>query len=524
MAEMILGLNTPGMTSLHKAGLAGLYMTLNTFSEQAKTIDGLSWQLEPKKITLNWQQENPGKAFSNLLNKSFWLDNDGFIRLAGLEAAGSPSQEQKHLLYGGLLNSFLQFGPHRPTGQKRTLSYDIDGKLYWLKEFAPIIKFRHQDAVDDFIGKNGKFNRTIEAAGWLYPGGGQRHVAHGATKLEEPLELALPLLFAPTGVLYFNVSSRSKGRKARLAMLIPDIKNLESYAEIRQVFATKGVLDMTASSASDAVLRMLTAIEGQKAANSLASLSGDSFLCRLITFGIVPWNEKQKSRTAMLSVVSGNLRGLSNYFLAAAIFKNRWQRIQEKRDANDVVTEPERHFVSTFSAREMISDNIAQGRSWYADIANYMSQKDIHEQLLYEQKEIHEMVEKADFDEERERIFIRVCYEAWRRHLGRLGGRAQKENADFGSLVRKDSTKLRATLLRSKNAESLRETVVSFWSRAGTIPELQGDGLMTLLPLFNDKNWRKSRDLALLALVSYQPKTPEETAALAVVANEEEEI
>jgi hypothetical protein len=36
---------------------------------------------------------------------------------------------------------------------------------------------------------------------------------------------------------------------------------------------------------------------------------------------------------------------------------------------------------------------------------------------------------------------------------------------------------------------------------------LQGDGLMNVLPLFSEKHWRKAKDLALLALVSYQPQT-----------------
>jgi hypothetical protein len=68
----------------------------------------------------------------------------------------------------------------------------------------------------------------------------------------------------------------------------------------------------------------------------------------------------------------------------------------------------------------------------------------------------------------------------------------------------------------------LRETVVDFWARGGANPHLQGDGLIKLLPLFDEKNWRKSRDLALLALISYQPQSPQEEAVLTVAANIEE--
>ena len=69
---------------------------------------------------------------------------------------------------------------------------------------------------------------------------------------------------------------------------------------------------------------------------------------------------------------------------------------------------------------------------------------------------------------------------------------------------------MRSSYARCKNAETLRETIVDFWSRGGANKLLQGDGLMNVLPLFSEKNWRKAKDLALLALVSYQPRSREE--------------
>ncbi|MGH9899963.1 MAG: type I-MYXAN CRISPR-associated Cas8a1/Cmx1, partial [Pyrinomonadaceae bacterium] len=309
---MTLRLNAPGMTSLHKAGLAGLYMTLRAFEETKQKIKGLAWKLEATQVTLEWENQKPKESFEEMIKKSFWLD-DGFIRLAGLEISRPPTPAQKHHLYTALLNSFLQFGPHRRTGSKKTLSYDIDNRPHWIKDFAPIKNFRHQSVVSDFINDEGRFKESIKAAGWLYPGGGQRHIAHNDTKLNEPTGLALPLLFAPVGVIYYTISSRAKGRKARLAMLVPEIKSLAVYSEIRQAFAMQGVLEMTASSASDAALRMLTTIEANRASNTFAQFFDGSFACRVTTFGIVPWNEKQKSRTYTRSILSGELPGFENY-------------------------------------------------------------------------------------------------------------------------------------------------------------------------------------------------------------------
>lgn len=523
--KMTLKLNAPEMTSLHKAGLAGLYLTLRAFEEKGEGITGLLWELAPTQIVLDWQEGILKTAFEDLVAKSFRLEK-GFIGLTGLEIARPQSIEQRHLLNFALQNSFLQFGPENPTGPPQQLSYEVDGRLCWIKDFKPILRVRPHKAVKDFIDEEGQFKEVIEAGGWLYPGGGQRHVVHNNTKLNEPTELALALLFAPVGVIYYTIRSRARGRKARLAMLVPEIKDLELYADIKQAFAAQGVLDLTASSASDAALRMLTTIEANRASNQFAEFFGEGFVCRVVTFGIVSWNEKQKTRTYAHSVFSGHLPGVENYRKAAAIFKNRWQRVAAKSDRKGNQIEPERYFVTTFSAREFIADNIAQRRVWYHDISFYLGHKETREQLQYERKELNQMVETASYDDERERLFIRVCHESWRRRLGKLGDRARRENlgdSGFRRLVSKEAEKLRTSFSRSKNAETLRETVIDFWARAGSQELLHGDGLKQLLPLFGVRNWKKARDLALLALISYQPQSPEEEDALTTTTTDEGE-
>jgi len=120
-----------------------------------------------------------------LIEKSFWIDEKGFIRLSGLELEKELSFEQRHHLYNALLNSFLQFGPHRPTGNKQTLTYEVDEKLCWIKDFAPIKSIRQQGAVKDFVDDDGHFKDSIEAARWLFPGAAQRHTVHKNTKLNE---------------------------------------------------------------------------------------------------------------------------------------------------------------------------------------------------------------------------------------------------------------------------------------------------------------------------------------------------
>jgi len=53
---MKIGLNAPGMTSLHKVGLAGLYLTLRSFEINKIAIEGLKWELESRQVILSWHR------------------------------------------------------------------------------------------------------------------------------------------------------------------------------------------------------------------------------------------------------------------------------------------------------------------------------------------------------------------------------------------------------------------------------------------------------------------------------------
>ncbi|MGI8542456.1 MAG: type I-MYXAN CRISPR-associated Cas8a1/Cmx1 [Aridibacter sp.] len=514
--EMILKLNTPGMTSLHKAGLAGLYMTLKAFDKKDVQIKGLQWEVQEKQIVLNWTDDKPKDAFENLVKESFWIDDEGFIRLYGLEPKREMSLEQRHLLYEGLLNSLLQHGQHRKKKAKRNLGYEIDDKKVWIKDFEPIKEFVHQNVHKNWLDNNGFFKSEIEIVGWLYPGSSVKHTdssTKNATTHRESFPFALCLLFSPVGVIYYLLKSKAKGkkyaRKSRLALLIPEVKNLKSYAEIRQVIASQGVIDLTASSSSDAALRMLIALRTNSSGNQFAKRMQENFLCRVITLGIVDWSKQQKSRTATRTVISSKLKGFENYYLADSIFKNKWQQVQEDRDSKGNLKSPERFFVTTFCGREMIADNTANGKNWYHNISEFLANRETREQLYYERKELGQMTKEATYENENERIFIDVCHESWRRRMGKLGQRATNESTSFSNLANKEREKLRTSLARCKNAESLRETVIDYWSRAGSIKQLQSGGLAKILPLFDEDNWRKAKDLALLALISYQ--APEET-------------
>lgn len=523
MGRLICELHRPGMTALHRVGLAGLYMTLDAFDRDAEAKAelneaGLTWTLEEQKVTLDFADEQSEKALNTLMKRSFQLD-DGFFRLPGLERGTPPTLEQKWLLYQALLGTFLQFGRHRTKGKKIVRMFEIDDKTIFLPQFEPVVSYKHQQAAQpktnkqgkpeasEFVEKNGSLKAQVEVKGWLFPGGMKRHDVHANSILEEPVELTFSLLFAPVGAIFFQVSSRHRGRKARTALVLPSITHLSRYANLRRSLAAKGVLALTAASPTDAALQLSVLTKGQELAEHMDGT------IRVMAFGIVSWNEKQKSRTAVYAITPEQLPGMTNYERATAIFKNRWQVIPAKTDRKGKVKEPEHAFVRPFTAREIIADNIANRRPWYDRFAEYMTGKETRISLQFERKELFQMTQEADYDYPNERIFIQTCHEAWRRRAGQFGEQVHRNGGSFKLKYQSEYEKQRVAFARCKNATTLRSVLADFWARAGALPTLQA-GWSTILPLLEDEQWRKARDLALVALASYQPSSTDEQQAL----------
>ena len=125
----------PGMTALHKVGLAGLWMTLKALERdtigkaQIEKVGG-SWKCTETSVTLAWVG-NPNNFFKVLFEKSFKIDKNGLIWFPAL---GEPMNNPQHgvVLQEAILGSFLQHGKTRRADKAAephgTLSVEIDGK------------------------------------------------------------------------------------------------------------------------------------------------------------------------------------------------------------------------------------------------------------------------------------------------------------------------------------------------------------------------------------------------------------
>lgn len=217
----------PGMTALHKVGLAGLWMTLRALEkdEQAKERleeAGGSWDRTATSVSLRWDGA-PEPFFQVLFEESFKIDKNG---LFWFPALGSPTDHLQHavILQEAILGSFLQHGQTR----KADKSQDSQGKVSVEIGEAPLIVQFHK--VIQYAHQSAKFSpsATNSLAGWHFPGGAVRHVGLGqvSTALEDPPAPALALRFAPIGAIYFAL--HRSGARTRYAIVLPEISNLES--------------------------------------------------------------------------------------------------------------------------------------------------------------------------------------------------------------------------------------------------------------------------------------------------------
>ena len=130
--------------------------------------------------------------------------------------------------------------------------------------------------------------------------------------------------------------------------------------------------------------------------------------------------------------------------------------------------------------------------------------------------------EREAFPDSPEKTFVLACQEAWRRRMGQIGEKAKREGSSFPDQVSREFERLRVAFSRCKNAASMREVITDFWARGGAPLKALQDGWRDVLAMLNEKEWRKAKDLALLALASYKPATKEESEVLELIDPEKE--
>ncbi len=511
--ELCLDLFAPGMTALHRVGLAGLAMTLQAIqaNDPESPISDLGeWHIDDRTISLTWK-DDPATFFAELFRVSFGLTPQGIIHFPAL---GDPLSNLADAIthHQAILSTFLQHGQTRKSaGKNSALTVEIDG-VAASYPYLPLFSYSHQHP---------KFNplRPAAVAGWLYPGGVVRHVlATKETELSEQPAGYLALLYAPVGAVYFQVHRRSRKTLPQYCVVLPEITSLLQYRAIRQALLKQGVAYAHVAGPAEAAFRVLTQLEAS--GGSLGHLGAAK--CEVVAFGTVAWSKQQKTRIDRFAVTRVEERGLTAYRAAAQLFTT-----QLVRGKPDPKTGVEPTWWQPPRVPDFVAANVSVGHPWWAGFAalwqdiREATPKESRDWALHHEKEgLYQMVSNNEVTPPGpEQIFVRACHAAWRRRSGELGQRARDHGLDFGQLYQREYEHTRISFARCRNASMLRRTLTDFWSRAHAQRDLQ-DGWVQILPLLGAR-WEEARDLALLALASYKGQTKDEEQVMASGAEEE---
>lgn len=491
MNELTVDLHAPGMTALHRAGAAGLYMAVESLRERGVSLPGFaSCDTSPTTVTLRWS----GKAavfFKALVGHAFGVAPDGLIDLASLDRS-KASLEARWIVHEGMLGSFCQFGPSNSLGPDRPVMVQFGENTpplhYDLRPIVPTEtkSYPHRDNGGALIGDAIDQGTEVPLAQWHAPGMMVRHSGLGAaTALGAPPTLALPLLFAPLGCFFYRLQSRRAGRKSRFALAVPYINDLQTYASVRRSLAMQHLGGLVATCAGHVALELLRQIRVDVRLQEVAGAS-------VMVLGTVTWNEKQKSRTGRAEVLLRNEATLTRYAKVRSVLPDR---VLPTRDGG--------RFIAHSSSLELFADNLAAGRTIYQGFVELMNNKDIREFLGTERKGLSMLVTAEDgILDPQEVAFVEACHKALSKNYGIAGERAKGESVDGGARLTKVYERWRIAFGRARNLDSFRKELMDFWSRGGANSTLQGQWKV-VLPFLTATRWKHGRDLALLALASY---------------------
>lgn len=523
------------MTFLHRAGLAGLLMTLENIDQEPAARQAIekaggqwSWSSSPTSVTLRWNDE-PGPFLKALLRESFKVDDKGLIWFLGI---GAPSKDFRSAicLHNAVLGTFLQHPKSRSIVSKgdNSVVVDIDGKSY-PSRYRKLASYKHQDAPLPLDGS------VVAVAGWQYPGGVVRHSGHGdkSTALEEPLERFLPLLFAPVGAIYFIAQTQRVGKGVRpqyrrlrrhgspragsqrlgegvrpqYTIVIPDIPDLQRYVEARRIFLNEwGIEDFYIAGSEEAALRVMAVLEVHRLLGWLGSGS-----CHVISFGTVPWSQ-QKTRVQVFSVKASQRNWIDLY-----------KSCRSQPDLLPHLVQPEGRepFIYVPQFPSLVATNLVHERPWWLGFSGFVADPERWEHMImYEQNGLSFMVEDTgSMPNSAERIFVKACHEAWRNRLGMLAEDARNRNIPFSKTHDRERERIRMAFAHCKDQNTFRETITNFWARSGPLDWLK-ERWGEILPFIGPR-WQEGRDLALLALASYRGQS--RNSAESVKEGEKEE-
>jgi CRISPR-associated protein Cas8a1/Csx13 len=551
---LVMGLYNPGMTPMLRAGLGGLAaslraMALDVDPEQqwpcAVQLDGATAVVGEDSVTINWNGSDPVAGLKALFEASFKLDQRyGLVILPGAYDASTRARiEVVEALQRGLRATFLEHcSSVKPIGAgarcssklskedkvafkkakkasriaaRKLVTFEI-GDQHFSLTLEGYSKFAHQGAYID-IAKALKTDSVVRLAGWAYPGATQRHIAFPETTQEYAVAEALCACFALVGCVVYPVTYGGRGSGV---IVIPEPTNLIEFAALRPKLTPHALKDVFVTGGSDATLSVELALRmGDVVAHDQHLSHGSRSAAVEEThgwvLGKVAWDKQRQVRISTLSCQASE-PDVDLYYQVTRLLPSTICVAKNKdKDASDDSTS---YFVAGSVLRAFVTQNVASGRPWYTDFSTatddgnnsdgkphyvhyYWSSGNLGALRSEERKGLAQMVAYLD---EASSLLVNSVHIAMRQRYGAIAsetnGWAARQNR-----FENEHERWRIAFANSMTLDQIRAALASLWSRAGSNSVLKANW-PKVLGLLTPTNWQAVRDLALVALASYESK------------------
>jgi CRISPR-associated protein Cas8a1/Csx13 len=522
-----ISLGDPAMDLLLRAGIGGLATTLRWIEDSLKTDvnfedgvpeswiqDGVPWEVTSTKIVFRFADPTAvEEVFQPIFKLAFGLATGD--RVIDMPSTYDETQKRavRVTLQRGLLLTFLQHGKTRKGDKKDTeKNIEVDGKSFQFS-MRCLDWYKHQDGYLDLIDKkSGSLSqKSQELPGTLYPGAAVRHNGFaGQTKFEATVAQLLAAYFAPIGTLALPINRGSA------VLLVPEVQDLLHFAKKRSRITPKNYRDCFVGGSGDAVLQLYARLRGEDHQQSLGVESVTAFV-----FRPTAWASQQKSRVAAERIEPLDARSLSTFRHASSLFPPRQasRKVKEKTGKGKaaIVTEREEPFWSDSIVRPLIADNLANRREWFDGFSRLFVDRDpangklFRDRLPFERTGLIEMVKADVWDKPGQMALVHAVHHALRGRYGQIANETANQKAAMQNRFRGEYDRWRLAFSGAKTADQFRHSICDLFSRVPANKELQANWT-EVLPWLDESGWQHARDLALLALASYQGKGDKDVA------------
>lgn len=482
MSELTLSLFDPNTLLAHRAGIAGLALALASLSPDDAP---LAWNVTEDKVQLRWDGSDRA-AISWLTNQTYQVE-DGYLNIPALKL----TPESRYTFTQGVTATLLQHSKQRALAKSsQPLSFSLEaGQPEITLNYRPLLDCYYTRDLKDAFTSKGQFKSAIALKGHHLPGLVECFV--NGPYQETPAGF-VALLFLPLACNYYQLPGR------RSALVIPEVTNLKQWVSRRQSLSGLTYQEFRATGAGEAGLRFLLQEQSSSAARAFRV-----DYCEVYQLGKQIWDGNQSYLKQAVYRVRATDELLSLYGTARALFPHK-VRVTDKGES----------WLATSKVLPWLADNLIAGRCWYEGFYDFRKANQLYER--------GGLVKMTDHLGDNERILFDVVQGAFSAFLREQIEQAKKQGRelDYSRVTDKAINRLQHPSTKQQFATALVKFLSRHRSRAAS-----GQGLQISGWIHSDENWRRARDLALLAIATYQGKgkTADADSEAAIAATETED-